>query len=167
MNMKWMIGVATLAIFGSMWATEGHAARPPKGAYIPPTNMVVNCGGQTTVTANVPSRTKFVQYTFYKPDPVYNPSTYDPNDIDAFFGFEGGPGWPAPFFPYATHVGTGSVPVSTPSGATFVWAEAMTREGAKPLAWGFATCFSNPPIRILINSGSAQLLYYDGSFTIL
>lgn len=159
------IGIATLTLAGSMWTTVGHAAKPVRGVYIPPTNMTVDCRDQTIVTANVPSRAKFVQYTFYKPDPNFLASIFDPTAPDAYWGFEGGPGWPAPLFPYATQVG--GVPILTPVSATFVWAQAMSRDGAKPLAWGFAVCKDAAPIPILLNSGSAQLLYQNGELTVL
>jgi hypothetical protein len=165
MKMKWTIGVAALALVGSFWTTAALAAKPVRGVYIPPTNMTVECTDQTIVTANAPTRTKYVQYTFYKPEPVYNARTYDPADPDAYFGFEGGPGWPAPLFPYATQVG-GS-PILTPSTATFVWAQAISRDASKPLAWGFAACKGAAPIPILLNSGSAQLLYQNGALTVL
>ena len=159
------IRVVALALTGSLWTVVGFAAKPVKGVYIPPTNMEVDCRDQTIVTNNVPTRTKFVQYTFYKPDPAYNRSTYDPTETDAYFGFEGGPGWPAPFFPYASQVGGPQIP--TPYSATFVWAQAMTRYGSKPLAWGFAVCKDAEPIPILLNSGEWDLLYSNGTLTVL
>jgi hypothetical protein len=161
MNMK----VAALALVGAMGFTSAHAAKPGSTTvYIPPTNMVVECGNFAKVTANVPARTKIVYYTFYNTDPAMNAKNYPDMGVtvDAYIGAESGPSGPAPNFYYAAVAG--GVPIPTASGMVFVWAEAVARTGSKPLAWGFATCFSNPPISILLNSGSTTLLRLtDGS----
>jgi hypothetical protein len=160
-----VLGAAVVALT-SAWMAPANAGKPGSTAlYIPPTNMVVECGGLTRLVGNVPPKTKYVFYKFYKPDSYYNLKSYGTTTYDAFFGFESGPGGAAPEWIYSTEAG--GVPISTNTGATYVWAEALSRLGAKPLAWGFATCFGNTAIPIVVNSGNTNLLYTNGSFTVI
>lgn len=168
MRTAWVVVGVVCALLGSAWPAVGHAGKPgPRAVYFPPDNMSVSCTGTTTVIANVPSRTKQIEYNFYKPDNLYyNYKLIDPSvTFDAYIPSQGGPGWPGPLFPYSTEVGRNNVQLSTPFGATYVWAAAVTKLGGKPLAWGFATCNGAAAIKIIISSGATTIMYDNGAYT--
>jgi hypothetical protein len=151
----------TIVVLGSLWAPAADAAPRPKPVYIPPQTLTVECGTSfapvmAIVTGGVPSKTRYVQYTFYTMDSGNYWPNFLPGAPEAYLPAESGPGWPGPTFPYATAVG--GVPVAVPTGANFVWAQAMERERAKPLAWGFATCFYRDATNIVINSGTTNIV---------
>ena len=154
--------LAMAALVSAVQAGPAQAKGPV--TTFPPTTMAVSCSPFSTVTANVPPRTKLVTYSYFKADPYFDYGMYQTPQQPGYgyTSFESGPGYTAPLFPAVWQKGGSTYPTDPTS--VMVMATAYSSERAtKVLAFGFAPCFGKDPIPIVFSYGGSTYRYLDGA----